>query len=271
MLAALCAGYFIGGRAADRYPSAAVLGATVLIGSLYILVLPLFSEALLEAVLAAFDDVKAGSLAAAFVILFFPVTFLGMYSPFAIRLMLRSAQASGRVSGTVYGVSTLGSILGTLGTTFLLIPAIGTRAITLTLGLAGVVSALALIAAPRLRRGAFALALALMLVPQARAEELVDAKLRAEMLGRADGRVAHLETEYNDIFIKKRGNALTLSFQVKGYDYTESITNLADPDDLPVKYTQMMTAAYAIRASTGAPSSSRELPLRKMARRIVMK
>ena len=53
VLAALCVGYFIGGIAADRYPSATVLGATVLIGSAYILVLPLFSERLMEAVLAA--------------------------------------------------------------------------------------------------------------------------------------------------------------------------------------------------------------------------
>src|ERR1041385_5493268 len=60
VLAALCVGYFIGGYAADRYPSATILGATVLIGSAYILVLPLFSEALMETVLAAFDDAKAG-------------------------------------------------------------------------------------------------------------------------------------------------------------------------------------------------------------------
>src|SRR5438046_1841880 len=126
-----------------------VLGATVLIGSAYILVLPAFAEALMELVLAAFDDVKAGSLAAAFAILFFPVTFLGMYSPFGIRLMLHSAQNSGRVSGTVYGVSTFGSIVGTLGTTFILIPSIGTRAITLALGIAGIVSGLALLAAPK--------------------------------------------------------------------------------------------------------------------------
>src|SRR6476660_5850136 len=48
VLAALCVGYLIGGYAADRYPSAAVLGGTVLIGSAFILVLPLFSEALME-------------------------------------------------------------------------------------------------------------------------------------------------------------------------------------------------------------------------------
>jgi len=80
---------------------------------------------MMESVLAAFDDVRLGSLAAAFVILFFPVIFLGMYSPFGIRLLLQSAQTSGRVSGMVYGISTLGSIIGTLGTTFILIPRSG--------------------------------------------------------------------------------------------------------------------------------------------------
>jgi len=32
-----------------------------------------------------------------------------------------------------------------------------------------------------------------------------------------------------------------MSFQLKGYDYTESIANLTDPYDLPVRYTQLMT------------------------------
>jgi spermidine synthase len=240
VLAALCLGYFIGGHAADRYPSAATLGATVLIGATYILVLPLFSEWMMETVLEGFDDVRAGSLAAAFVILFFPVTFLGMYSPFGIRLLLQSAQTSGRVSGTVYGISTLGSIIGTLGTTFILIPTIGTRAITFTLGVAGVLSGLLLIV-PRLRRGAVALIILALAAPNARAEDLIDAKIRAEMLQQKDGRVAHVETAYNDIFIRKRRNELTLSFRWRGADLTESIANLTDPDDLPVKYTQAMT------------------------------
>jgi spermidine synthase len=249
VLAALCVGYFVGGLAADRYPSPAVLGATVLVGSAYILALPAFSERLMEAVLAGFDDVKTGSLAAAFAILFFPVTFLGMFSPFGIRLLLRSAQSSGRVSGTVYGISTAGSIVGTLGTTFLLIPAIGTRAITLTLGAAGVASGLALIALPA-RRGAV-LALAALLactIPPARANDLIDATVRADLLKRADGRIAHIETEYNDIFITKRRNELTMSFQLKGWDYTESVMNLRDPDDLPVKYTRSMTTALVYPA-----------------------
>src|ERR1043165_2918323 len=242
VLAALCLGYFIGGYAADRYPSAAVLGATVLIGSAYILLLPAFSERLLEGVLATTDDVRSGSLAAAFAILFFPVTFLGMYSPFGIRLLLQSAQRSGRVSGTVYGISTLGSIVGTLATTFILIPAIGTRAITFTLGIAGVLSGLLLVLL-HMRRGALVLALALLAAPCARSEELVDTAVRADILKRADGRLAHIETEYNDIFVTKHGPELVMSFQLKGYDYTESIANLTDAHALPVRYTQLMTVA----------------------------
>ena len=104
VLAALTLGYFLGGWLADRTASALVLGTTVLIASLYFLALPAFSDALLEFLLADIDDVRAGSLVASVAILLFPVTLLGMYSPFAIRLMLRSAERSGTVSGTVYGV-----------------------------------------------------------------------------------------------------------------------------------------------------------------------
>src|SRR5882672_3667551 len=70
VLAALTAGYFGGGRVADRHPSARVLGAAVLIGSAFILALPSFSTPLLEALLDAIDDIKAGSLASAFVLMF---------------------------------------------------------------------------------------------------------------------------------------------------------------------------------------------------------
>jgi len=137
VLAALCAGYFLGGYVADRYPSPAVLGATVAVGSVYLLLLPAFSEQVVEFFALQIDDIRLGSLAAATAIMLFPVTFLGMYSPFAIRLLMRSKQSAGAVSGTVYGISTAGSILGTLATTFFLIPLIGTRAITFALGILG--------------------------------------------------------------------------------------------------------------------------------------
>src|SRR6185312_6199413 len=51
VLIALTAGYFLGGALADRTASAAVLAATVLIGSGYLVVLPSFAQPILEFVL----------------------------------------------------------------------------------------------------------------------------------------------------------------------------------------------------------------------------
>jgi len=205
----------------------------------------------LERVLDAIDDIRTGSLVSALALMFLPVTLLGMYSPFAIRLLLRSPQSSGRVSGAVYGVSTAGSIVGTLGTTFFLIPAIGSRAITFALGAAGVIAGLSLLVLARPKRGAPGAAalivvalLTTLTAPAARAESLLDEGIRTAMLKRGNGRIAHIETEYNDVFITKRQqNQLVMSFQVKGWDYTESVTNLSDPDDLPLRYAQVMTIA----------------------------
>jgi spermidine synthase len=246
VLVALMVGYFLGGWLADRRPSVAVLALTVIAGSIYLLLLPLFSTAFLEATLSAIDDIRTGSLAAALSIMFLPVTLLGMYSPFAIRLLMRTAKNSGVVSGTVYGVSTAGSIVGTLGTTFFLLPSIGSRAITLSMGAAGLLAGLLLMALRYRRRRAAAVAIAGLLfaalaIPSTHASDLVDEKVRADMLKQGDGEIAHIETQYNDIFITKRRDELTMSFQLKGWDYTETIVNLREPDNLPVRYTRVMT------------------------------
>jgi predicted membrane-bound spermidine synthase len=265
VLIALMAGYFLGGALADRTASPTVLALTVIVGSLYLLALPSFAQVVLEFVLVGIDDIRVGSLASSLALMFFPVTLLGMYSPFAIRLLLRSAQRSGRVSGAVYGISTAGAIVGTLGTTFVLIPTIGSRAITFTLGALGLVAGLGLLALAR-RRAAAALVIIALVSPTAgRADNPLDETIRAGMLERGDGRLAHIETQYNDVFITKRGHQLVMSFQVRGWDYTvfitkrghqlvmsfqvrgwdytESVSNLLDPDDLPLRYAQVMTIA----------------------------
>ena len=254
VLAALTVGYFAGGVVADRWPSPRVLGAAVLIGSAFIVALPSFSTALLEALLDAIDDIKTGSLASAFVLMFFPVAFYGAYSPFAIRLMLRSTASSGGVSGAVYAISTAGSIFGTLGTTFVLIPAIGTRAITFTLGAAGIACGLALMALWTRRSAAVGALVGAVVVaafaaapPRAGAAEIFD---RATVLAREDGQLFHVEGQYNDIFVVKRGNELLLTARLKGWNYTESRINLADPTVIPAMYLRLMTTALAYAPKT---------------------
>ncbi len=70
------------------------------------------------------------------------------------------------------------------------------------------------------------------------ADSLFDETVRTEMLKRADGRIAHVETEYNDIFVNKRGSILAMSTRHRSENYLESALNLKDPDDMQLEYTQ---------------------------------
>jgi spermidine synthase len=251
VLAALCVGYFLGGAIADRHPSVLVLAGIVAVGSVYLVVLPTFAQPVLQFFVASIDDIKLGSLLSALAIMFFPVALLGTYSPFAIRLLLPSRANSGLVSGTVYGVSTAGSILGTLGTTFYLIPLIGSRAITFTLGISGLVASVLLLAGSRAggrtRLGALValIATSLLSMPASplSAEELFDPQIRADLLKHKDGLIAHTETAYNDIFVSKVKTLLKMSFQWKGWYFYESAVNLVDGDDLPMLYARVVGLA----------------------------
>ncbi|HML12549.1 MAG TPA: fused MFS/spermidine synthase, partial [Xanthobacteraceae bacterium] len=75
------------------------------------------------------------------------------------------------------------------------------------------------------------------------AEEPFDAAIRADMLKRKNGLIAHIETVYNDIFVGKYQNILKLAFQWKGWYTRQSEANLADPDDLPLLYTRAFSLA----------------------------
>lgn len=144
VLAALTVGYFFGGWMADRRPTPAGLGWLILGGSVYLAVIPLFADGMLDGlttVLAGLSDQREferwGSIAGAMLLLFVPLALLGVYSPYAIRLTLRATTRSGTVAGRIYGISTLGSIFGTLFVTFYLIPAMGSRHITYLLAAIG--------------------------------------------------------------------------------------------------------------------------------------
>lgn len=250
VLAALAAGYFAGGWTADRHPSLIVLGGTVVAGAGYLVALPLFADVLLEAIAARVENIKTASMLAAFLLMFWPVALLGMFSPFAIRLMLSSTADSGTVSGAVYGVSTVGSIVGTVGTTFVLIPEFGTRAITVGLGIAGIACGMGLIAWGALARRtgaqssllvACGLAAAALAFGTPVAAQPLDAAVVAQVLKRPNGPLDQIETEYNNIFINKRGTLMAMSFRRYGRDYTESVSDLANPGALPIPYAQAMT------------------------------
>jgi predicted membrane-bound spermidine synthase len=74
-------------------------------------------------------DPRLGVLLAATLLFFLPLALLGGVTPFAIRLSRPPQGEVGAVSGLIFAVSTVGSLLAALATGFLLIPNLGVRAI----------------------------------------------------------------------------------------------------------------------------------------------
>jgi hypothetical protein len=130
VLCALAIGYFSGSAIVDRRPSARTMGSMILISALYLALVPATADQIMSEILEQMGDGASATLLASTVLLLIPLTLLGTFSPIAIGLLTRSAQEAGRVAGLVYGVSTIGNVVGTLCTTFTLIPTIGSRAIT---------------------------------------------------------------------------------------------------------------------------------------------
>ena len=130
VLVALMLGYFAGGALADRRPSIPLLALLIGAAAVYVAGVPLAAKPILLWVWEVFGDGAVGVLVAASILLLVPLTLMAMFSPYAIKLLLFSRAMTGRVAGRVYAVSTLGSIFGTLATTFWLIPNFGSRNIT---------------------------------------------------------------------------------------------------------------------------------------------
>ncbi|HTK06734.1 MAG TPA: fused MFS/spermidine synthase [Ktedonobacteraceae bacterium] len=127
----LTIGYFLGGRLADRYPSEQVLSALTALAALAIMVIPFVCEGILAWSVKAMEQISVSAFLSSLlgtVLLFaIPVILLGLVSPFAIRLATQEVKKSGRTSGSLYAISTFGSILGAFLPVLWLIPTFGVR------------------------------------------------------------------------------------------------------------------------------------------------
>ncbi len=152
VLAALTIGYFIGGAIVDRHPSPRVIAVSSAVAAAYLALVPVSADPVMEIILDRIGDGPAGILIASSILLLLPLSFLGTFSPVAVRLLLRSTAETGRIAGLVYGISTIGNIFGTLFTTFWLIPTLGSRNITYIYAGVLALSALSMFILGRARR-----------------------------------------------------------------------------------------------------------------------
>jgi hypothetical protein len=117
-MTALSIGYLLGGRLSMVRPTLSLFGFFFLGAAALLYPLVLYGEPLMQLVFNHVEDPRYGSLLAGTALFVLPTIVLGIISPYAVRLCVTETHSSGNVAGTLYFVSTLGSALGTLATSF---------------------------------------------------------------------------------------------------------------------------------------------------------
>lgn len=144
ILGSLSFGYYLGGKVADKNPSEKVLANILLVAAVLIALMTYLQADLLAFVTRLFDDLRVASVLAS-IILFTPASvILGMVSPYAVRLQMENVKTAGATVGRLYALSTIGSIVGTFLTGFVLFAFIGTLEILVLLSLILVLTSLLL-------------------------------------------------------------------------------------------------------------------------------
>lgn len=224
----LTIGYFVGGRWADRSPYFTTFYKLIAWAAFLSGLVPLVARPILTAAARAVQSFDAaltvGSFVSVLVLFSVPITLLGCVSPFSIRLAISDVRQAGGISGRMYAVSTLGSIIGTFSPVLLLIPQLGTARTFLVF--AGVLLAVGLIGLALQDRRA-ALKLAWMPVVLAAGAFLA---LRQPIHPAPDGMTMIYEDEsaYNLIQVVEDGNGYRYLLLNEG----QGVHSQWHPDDL---------------------------------------
>lgn len=125
ILAALSLGYWLGGRLADKQPHLKVLASVVFLAGGLVSISIFAKDVVLGSIAAMPIGLEFKSIFAA-LLLFAPASVaFGFVLPFAVKIRLQTLAESGKTVGSLYALSTVGSILGTFLAGFVLIPFVG--------------------------------------------------------------------------------------------------------------------------------------------------
>ncbi len=123
IITALSLGYFLGGKLADSFPNFKGLTIVVLISGVLVGLIPLLMHYSIFDLRKILSEVQ-GPLLLCFIL---PIFLLGMASPYAIRLKNKFLETTGYATGSIFAISTFGSIIGTFLASFVLLPLFGSK------------------------------------------------------------------------------------------------------------------------------------------------
>ncbi|MGH7823637.1 MAG: fused MFS/spermidine synthase [Candidatus Binatia bacterium] len=234
VLAALSLGYYWGGWLSAREPSYNRLLALLLIPGIVIFSLPFIYPTVNEWIAANDFGTRLNPLIACTALFLLPGVFIGTISPYVIRLAATRLATVGSTAGTLYAVSTCGSIFGTLLTAFYLIPLMGVRNIIHTLGITLVCLSLVIVPLLRLRSVA---------VSRAATAVFLSGFIAAPPSPAWARTILEKDTFYHRIRIEEDDEARYMYFNRT----LQSAMNLKDPTALRLLYSRYTSLGFTFR------------------------
>ncbi len=122
-------GYWVGGKLADKHPKLNWLASVLVLAAISILIINLGKDFILYTITKFSISLIAKSLLSSVLLFSIPSFLMAFVTPFAIRLNINKVKNSGETAGTIYAISTIGSILGTFFSGFIFIAFFGTNQI----------------------------------------------------------------------------------------------------------------------------------------------
>lgn len=134
MLISMSIGYWLGGKIADKRPDLNLLSLFILLGAFFTSLIPVLETLLVKPLSQTNTNLVLIAIITSAFVFGIPSFILAMVSPFAVKIEELSDEKHsniGKTSGKISSLSTIGSIVGTFGAGFLLIPNLGVRVLIL--------------------------------------------------------------------------------------------------------------------------------------------
>lgn len=234
VLAGIALGAWVGGRAADQYEPAKLLGPILIAGGILSLLSPTI-VAIFGPTLRGGEPVQIVLLAA--LAFFLPALVLSAVTPVVVKLRLHDLAETGTVVGQFSAIGTAGAIFGTFFTGFVLIAALPSRPIVLFVGAVLVIWGLVLVARSRTLAVGGVAALAVLALATGGAMALAQGPCESETTYYC----ARITTDE----IRPSGRVLWLD------TLRHSYVDLEDPTYLQFRYSRIVDDLVAIEFESG--------------------
>ena len=125
ILISMSAGYWFGGKQADKEACIDRLSEKLLLAGLFTSIIPILETLVVKEVAKMFDNLIFSAILCAMIVFSIPSFILATISPYAVKIKSKDNREIGFISGRISSLSTIGSITGTFLMGFVLIPYIG--------------------------------------------------------------------------------------------------------------------------------------------------